>query len=91
MNVDAIVIGKYNNYLVFPSVPGYVYFRNNYSKYFREKETSVYLRYVNKDIVGSWRFIPNRSTDFYRCKKVDDILAKFLDEKFRSYNADVKK
>lgn len=90
MKVDAIIITRSEN-IVLDSVPGYIYFRNNYSKYFRDSSNEIFVRYHSKKLLGIWRIVPNRSTDFYRLDKVGLKAHVVLEELFRSKNGNIKK
>lgn len=76
MKIDVVKFLK-NSVVSLVSVPGITRFKQEYSSWFREPG-EMYIRYVGKTLIGTWRYIPNKSTEFYRCPKVtsQDLIAK---------------
>lgn len=68
MKIDVVKYGA-NSVVSLASVHSFIYFKKNYSNWFKNNQ-NIYIRYVGKNLVGKWRFLPNRSTDFYKCEFV---------------------
>lgn len=68
MIIDVICINK-DTTKTLDSYPGITMFKNLYCHWFNNSN-SIYIRQVGKKHKGSWRLLPNRSTEFWRCHKV---------------------
>lgn len=80
MHIDVYIILKGSN-VALHNINGLTYFKNNYSKYFRESY-NIYIRWISTktDHVGKWRILPNRSTDFYRCKSLPENYSSLVSQ-----------
>ncbi len=76
MKIDVVKLRK-NSVVSLASVSGITRFKQEYSNWFKEPG-DMYVRYVGKNLIGTWRFIPNKSTGFYRCSRVtsQDLIEK---------------
>ena len=79
MVIDVVRCG-HESILSLASVHGITNFKKDYSHWFDSGH--IYIRYVGKNVIGSWRYLPNKSTNFYRCPKVTSQL---LIEKLNLY------
>ena len=82
MHIDVYVIRNGSN-VALHDINGLTYFKNNYSKYFRDS-CNIYIRWISpkSKSVGKWRILPNRSTEFYRCKCLPENYSALVSQRW---------